>query len=247
MNVDVRNYISLYHQGVPLNQVKLPDPDDNYIIFRNSNVDIRIIDRDANLHLLVDRDKFGSLSNFLKDTSEYSHRYFYMVPIQTPKGTIVGFILRTVYGKSYMTIGNSFEDRMKQVPFMFGWFKDFLCYDREEKRLPIVVCEGPKDCMVLKKIYPYTLSNNTSSMGVNLEILRQISTDFVLVYDNDETGHTEMKKDKKILLNNGCFCDTTHVPDGYKDVSELVFDKVEFKKFGNSLLKKINDIHYHLC
>lgn len=247
MKINVLNYISLYHQGIPLSQAKIPNPDDNFIIFKNSGIDIRIVDRDKNLRMLVDKDKFGSIENFLKDTEEYSHRYFYMIPLQTPKGTIVGFILRTVFGKSYVTISNSFEDRTKQVSFMFGWYKDFLRYDKEPKRLPIVVCEGSKDCMVLKKIYPYVLSNNTSSLGVNLEVLKQISNDFVLVYDNDEAGISGMEKDKYLLLREGCYCDTTHVPDGYKDACDLFANKEEFRKFGNSLLKKINDIHYHVC
>ena len=245
MKNDIKDYIDLYNCGSSLNKIELPKSDEHYAIFKNSNVDIRIVDREANLRMLVDVDKFSSLSDFLKDTEEFSHRYFYMIPVQTPTGTIVGFILRTVYGKSYITISNSFVERVKYVPFMFGWYKDFLAYDKETKRLPIVICEGPKDCMVLKKIYPYTLSNNTSSLGVNLEVLKQISNDFILVYDNDEAGIDGMKKDKKLLLNQRCFCDTFHTPDGFKDVSKLVFHKEKFREFGNTLLKKINSIYLH--
>ena len=94
--VDISAYIDLYNTGVSLSRVKLPNPDENYFIFKHSNVDIRIIDRDKNLGLLVQKDKFYSIEKFLGDTEETSHRYFYMIPLQTPIGTIVGFILRTV-------------------------------------------------------------------------------------------------------------------------------------------------------
>lgn len=240
--VDINAYIDLYNTGVSLSRVKLPNPDENYFIFKHSNVDIRIIDRDKNLGLLVQKDKFYSIEKFLGDTEETSHRYFYMIPLQTPIGTIVGFILRTVYGKAYQTVCRDFPSRAEQVPIMYGWYKDFVDYNKEDKRLPIVICEGPKDCMVLKKIYKYTLSNNTSSLGTNLDVLRQITNDFVLVYDNDEPGLRGMEKDRNRLEQKLCYCTTYHVPDGYKDVSDLVHNKEDFQYFARKLLTKIKKL-----
>ena len=242
--VDINAYIELYNTGISLSKVKLPNPDENYKIFKSSNVDIRVVDRDKNLNILVDRNKFSSIEKFLGDTEEFSHRYFYMIPVQTPSGTITGFILRTVYGKAYQTVCKDFSSRIHQVPLMFGWYKDFVDYNNEAKRLPIVICEGPKDCMVLKKIYKYTLSNNTSSLGTNLEVLRQITNDFVLVYDNDETGIGSMGKDRYKLSNLLCCCETYHVPNGYKDVSELIKNKDDFYRFGRKLLTKIKKLQY---
>lgn len=240
--VDISAYIDLYNTGYPLTKVKLPNPDENYRIFRSSNVDIRVVDRDKNLGFLFTGSKFKSIEKFLGDTSDASHRYFYMIPVQTPVGTIVGFILRSVYGKAYQTVGKDFENRVHQVPLMFGWYKDFIDYNNEDKRLPIVVCEGPKDCMVLKKIYRYTLSNNTSSLGANLDVLRQITNDFVLVYDNDETGLSKMKKDQNILESKLCYCTTYHVPEGFKDVSELTKDREAFKEFARKLLIRVKKL-----
>ena len=131
---------------------------------------------------------------------------------------------------------------VQQVPIMYGWYKDFVDYNKEDKRLPIVICEGPKDCMVLKKIYKYTLSNNTSSLGTNLDVLRQITNDFVLVYDNDEPGLRGMEKDRNRLEQKLCYCTTYHVPDGYKDVSDLVHNKEDFKYFARKLLTKIKKL-----
>ena len=244
--IDINNYIALYNLAKPISKVKLPVEDETFKVFKASNVDVRILDRDKYLRIILDTEKYGSIQNFLKDTPENSHRFFYMVPVQTPSGTIVGFILRTVFDKSYMTISNSFEDRTSYVPFMFGWFKDFVRYNKEEKRLPIVVREGPKDCIALKKIYPYTLSANTDSLGVNVDILKQITNDILLVYDNDEPGKRSMQKDKKILVNPWVNCDTFHVPDGYKDVPALLAkDKDEFKRSGKSLSNRVKKLHLH--
>lgn len=241
----IQDYIELYELARPISKVKLPVKDETFKVFKASNVEVRIFDREKHLRLILDQEKYSSIQNFLKDTETATHRFFYMVPVQTPTGTIVGFILRTVFDKSYVTITDAFCDRVKYVPFMFGWYKDFVEYNKKSKRLPIVVCEGPKDCIALKKIYPYVLSANTDSLGVNVEVLKQITNDILLVYDNDESGIRGMKKDQKILVNQWVNCDTFHVPDGFKDVSELIFHKQEFKEFGKRLLNKIKKLHYH--
>ena len=248
----IENYIELYNLAIPISKIKAPVQDkssstyETYTVLKLSKAEVRVFDRDKHMQLLLDQDKYFSIQNFLKDEVDISHRFFYMIPVQTPKGTIVGFILRTVFGKSYMTISNSFEDRVKSVPFMFGWYKDFARYNKEDKRLPIVVCEGSKDCIALKKIYPYTLSTNTDSLGTNIEVLKQITNDILLVYDNDESGLKGMKKDQKKLLNQWVNCDTFYAPDGYKDVASLlVNDREAFTKFGKCFFKRIKKLHLH--
>ena len=235
-------YIRLYESGTSLSKLSLPTKDqstlDTFQVFKSSKVDVRIIDRDKNLDLILG---LVSISNFVKDTANYSHRFFYMVPLQTPKGTIVGFILRTVFGKLYHTVSRNFSDSSKQVPIMFGWYKDFLNYN---SKYPIVVCEGAKDCITLKKIYPYVLSNNTSSLGLNLEIVKPLTKYFVLIYDNDETGLPSMTRDRRnIFYNSDCIVSTMHTPDGYKDTAELFRkDLPAFKSFGRKLLNNIKNI-----
>ena len=143
-----------------------------------------------------------------------------MIPIMTIKETIVGFILRGVLDKEYTTISRDFNEVKNKVPLMFGFNKDFLRLDKNSKSYPLIICEGCKDCMVLQKYYPFVLSNNTSSMGLNAEVLSNISNKFLLAYDNDEAGIKGMEKDKKILRNKGFFVDTLNIKDGFKDCAD---------------------------
>ena len=126
-----------------------------------------------------------------------------MIPVTTVKETIVGFILRGVLKSDYATISREFSENGKRVPLMFGFNKKFESFENYGTCPPIVICEGSKDCIFLKQFYPFTVAINTSSMGLNAQVLINLSNKFVLAYDNDKAGQEGIKRDKRTLRNLG--------------------------------------------
>ena len=217
MSTNVRDsfedYIDLYNISRPIKELS-PLKNQTYMIFSQSNYDIRVFDR---------RECFGKLTYLSKINHfvEGVGDFFYIIPMQTIKGTIVGFIYRKVLSSEYASIlKNNLEplNDFVKVPIMFG-FKDFNRYD-EAKQLPIVVCEGIKDALVLKRIYPFVLSNNTNRMGLSSYILRNITHRFIISYDNDNAGSDGYKSDKKTLNMMGAYAVRFKIPPDYKDVSD---------------------------
>lgn len=238
-NID--EYIALHKSGIPLNRVK-PIACQTFNTLKNSNVDIRIIDRDKNLGRLY---KLGQLGQFSKDTVEHSHRYFYSIPLQTVTGTIVGFIYRTVYGKAYTTVSRSFNNKECKVPIMFGFYKDFENFDQFEHSKPIIVCEGLKDCITLKKIYPYVLSNNTSHMGMNLQVLSNLTNKFILIYDNDKAGQDGTQEDiSKLQQRKNCNVIGMKINQGYKDITDVSENADYFDRIKRDILENIRKLEH---
>jgi len=238
MSNDVfEKYVSLYNRGVSIKRIN-PLNNETYRILSSSNIDVRIIDRDQHL---ADISMLTSLTMMVKDTEEYSGRFFYAIPVQTIKGTIVGFIFRSVFGKHYVTVNREFEDRSKKLPFMFGFYDSFKDFDSYSECKPIVVCEGLKDCIALKKVYPYVLANNTSSMGINLQVLSNITDKFILIYDNDEAGQEGMNTDIKNINEMRYTVIKVHPNIRYKDCAEC-YDKSkeDFNAFAQELKSKID-------
>ena len=230
-------YINLYNIGLPLREFK-PVNNQTYKVLSMSNIDIRVISRKDNYSILVSPSIADDIKVFLRHSSDY----FYMIPIQTPKGTIVGFIFRSVFGRRYHTYYRKFKSLENKSPFMFGFYKDFSKWDRLSKTYPIVICEGLKDCILLKKIYPFVLSNNGASLGTNIYTLRNLTNKFILVYDNDKTGAINNEADKSKLQKLGCFVDIMKYDEvlGVKDLSDCIKDMSLLKRFKNRLISKIN-------
>ena len=182
------------------------------------------------------------LRNFTKDTSEHSHRYFYSIPLQTVKGTIVGFIYRTVFGKAYTTVSRTFSNKENKVPLMFGFYKDFEDYDNNDRCKPIIICEGLKDCITLKRIYPYVLSNNTSHMGLNLQVLSNITNKFILIYDNDKAGTDGMLEDIGKAQKMKYDIIRMKISHGYKDITDCAENTEYFQKLKENLLYSISKL-----
>jgi len=236
--VDITEYIELHKNGIPISKVRTID-NQTFHVLRDCGIDVRIIDRDKNLTRLY---SMGSLMTFSKDTKEYSHRFFYSIPLQTVSGTIVGFIYRTVFDKSYTTITRTFKDKDHKVPIMFGFYKDFENYDENETCKPIIVCEGLKDCITLKKIYPYVLSNNTSHMGINLQVLSNLTNKFILIYDNDKAGEDGTAMDISNVQKMKYDVIEMNISDGYKDITDLSENPERFKRLKDSLLHHIEQL-----
>lgn len=228
------DYINLYEMSKPIKELS-PLKNQTYKVFSESDYDIRVFDR---------RECFEKLSYLSKIAHfiEGSGDFFYILPIQTVKGSLVGFIYRKVLSSDYASIiKNSIElpinSEFVKVPTMFG-FRDFNRYD-EAKQLPIVVCEGIKDALVLKKIYPFVLSNNTNRMGLSSYVLRNITHRFLISYDNDEAGNEGYESDKETLNRTGAYAVRLKIPSQYKDIADWYFDKGIYP-IRDELVNKIN-------
>lgn len=217
--VNIEDYIKLYNEGLKLTQIK-PLKNQTYKIFRKSGLDIRIVKRDKT---------YGNASAFQKIKHfTVDNEYFYMIPVTTVKETIVGFILRGVTRSDYSTVSREFSENGKRVPLMFGFNKKFESFDNHDTCPPIVICEGSKDCIFLKQFYPYTVAINTSSMGLNAQVLINLSNKFVLAYDNDKAGQDGIARDKRTLRSLGA------------QVTSLELDQSK-DEYGNFLIKDCSD------
>lgn len=244
------NYIKLHESGKNIREMS-PLKNPTYRVLVKSNIDIRVIDRDSVYSLVTgSRTNDGyirgceKLSFFLLDKKNVSHRYFYSIPIQTPSGEYVGFIYRTLFDKAYASVFRPFSDKNKKVPYMFGFFKDFQQFNRHTKCMPIVVCEGAKDAIMLKQFYPYTLSNNTSSLGMSSHVLANITDKILLAYDNDDTGRECIASDRKYLTRLGCSVDVLKYHDGFKDMADYIDHPQELREIRSQLKNKLNGLIY---
>ena len=236
--VNIQDYIDLYNQGISLKGIK-PLKNQTYKLFLESGLDIRIVHRSKTYSNVS---AFSKIKYFLK-----ANDYFYMIPVTTVKGTIVGFIVRGVLKSDYNTVSRSFSSYEAKVPLMFGFDKNFLKYDaisqKKGRCYPIIVCEGSKDCIMLKRIYPYVLANNTSSLGINAQILRNITDSFLLAYDNDKAGAEGIEKDKKVLRNLGAYVESIKLHDGFKDCADYLEHPQEFEELKKQVRRKLKSLY----
>ena len=236
--VNIQDYIDLYNRGIKLDGIK-PLNNQTYKLFKESGLDIRIIQRSMTYS---NARAYSKIKYFVK-----GNEYFYMIPVTTVKGTIVGFIVRGVLKSDYNTVSRTFSSYETKVPLMFGFDKKFLNYDRQAEKnnkcYPIIVCEGSKDCMMLKKIYPYVLANNTSSMGLNAQILRNISDSFLLAYDNDQAGAEGIEKDKRILRGLGAYVESIKLHNGFKDCADYLGHPKEFEELKTQIKRKLKSLY----
>ena len=239
--VNIQDYIDLYNNGLKLTQIK-PLKNQTYRIFKDSGLDIRIIHRDKTYENVM---AFQKIKHFT-----VNNEYFYMIPVTTVKETIVGFILRGVTKSDYSTVSREFNDKEKKVPLMFGFNKKFEKFDSYESCPPIVVCEGSKDCIFLRKFYPFTIAVNTSSMGLNAQVLINITNKFVLAYDNDGAGQEGIKRDKRTLRSLGAQVvsldlDSTKDENGkpiFKDCSDYLGHPNKIGKLKEELYYKLRKV-----
>jgi hypothetical protein len=240
--VNIEDYIELYNKGLKLSQIK-PLKNQTYKIFKASGIDIRVVKRDKTYENAM---AFQKIKHFT-----VNNEYFYMIPVTTVKETIVGFILRGVTKSDYATVSREFSDNGKRVPLMFGFNEKFKSFDSHETCPPIVICEGSKDCIFLKQFYPYTVAINTSSMGLNAQVLINLSNKFVLAYDNDKAGQEGIKRDKRTFRSLGAQVVSIEL-DGskdengkplFKDCSDYLRHPDKIEKLKEELFYKIKRVN----
>lgn len=232
--VNILDYIALYEEGTPLSSIK-PLNNQTYNIFKEKE-DIRVVDRNKNYQLLS---PLKAIEHFTKDKKGKSSNYFYMIPIRTVKNTIVGFIFRNVFHHDYASVYQTFSDSNHKVPFMYGFDTTFKKLENFTKCLPLIICESAKDCIFLKKFYPYVLANNTNYLGLNAYILRNLTNKYLLVYDNDKGGIEGTKNDKEVLRSLGCIVDSIELDEGFKDCSDYYNKTAQTLKLKQKILNKL--------
>ena len=236
--VDIQDYIELYNNGLKLSQIK-PLKNQTYKIFKASGIDIRIVKRDKTYENV---EAFQKIKHFT-----VNNEYFYMIPVTTVKETIVGFILRGVLQSDYATVSREFSDNGKRVPLMFGFNKKFESFDNYKTCPPIVICEGSKDCIFLKQFYPYTVAINTSSMGLNAQVLINLSNKFVLAYDNDKAGQDGIDRDKRTLRSLGAQVVSLELDKSRDENNKfLIKDCSDYIKYPNKINKLKEELQYKL-
>lgn len=232
--VNIADYIKLYEVGIGLDRIK-PLKNQTYRLFKESGEDIRIVNRSQAYQ--INPLAFTKVQYFMQD-----NEYFYMIPVTTIKGTIVGFILRGVLRSDYSTVSREFNDVKLKVPLMYGFNKAFEDFDKSRKCFPIIVCEGSKDCIFLKRLYPYVLANNTSSMGLNSQVLINLSNKFILAYDNDRAGQEGIERDKKILRNLGAQVVDLELDRNVKDCADYLDHPDKLGKLKEEIEYKIRRV-----
>ena len=236
--VNIQDYIKLYEEGLKLDQIK-PLKNQTYKIFKASGMDIRIVKRDKTYE---DVEAFQKIKHFT-----VNNEYFYMIPVTTVKETIVGFILRGVLNSDYATVSREFSENSKRVPLMFGFNKKFESFDNYETCPPIVICEGSKDCIFLKQFYPYTVAINTSSMGLNAQVLINLSNKFILAYDNDRAGQDGIERDKRTLRSLGAQVTNLELDRAKNEEGKfLIKDCSDYIKYPNKIPKLKEELQYKL-
>lgn len=159
---------------------------------------------------------FPELLDIIPVVQEYfkyfrDNPYSYLIPCDNYDGTTYGYVMRSVTGKEYRSV---FNPGIEIQP-TFGWydFKDF------KKGTPIVLTEGVKDCLAIKRYYPHCLAllscKTSNQIG---ELLSKVFTKKVLIgFDNDydkekNAGSIAFKAAAKALAEHGINCHKLEVP-----------------------------------
>lgn len=139
--------------------------------------------------------KLGQTSKMLSlipKQKQYYHFFqkndlFWMIPIELPDCSIIGFILKNFVGeKSYLNV--SFSD--------FHTFFGLYDFNDFKKQSLIILTEGSKDSLFVKQYYKYTLALTTSGLtSTTLAIVKSLTNKILLLYDNDDTGYLKVNSD----------------------------------------------------
>ena len=94
----------------------------------------------------------------------------------------------------------------------------------------------------MKQFYPYTVSINTSSMGLNAYVLINLSNKFVLAYDNDKAGQEGIERDKKVLRNLGAQVVSLELDNNLKDCAQYLDYPEKIPKLKEELYYKLKRV-----
>lgn len=216
----IEKFIKLYNASQPIQDISCNTKD--YKIFKE-NPDIRFCNSLENIRFVPTGSDslIQSLQGFMSDNP-----YFWMIPLHTASQKIFGFVLKSYTSKQYRNVYAS-----DHISCFYGW-KDFQDF---KKDYPIILCEGVKDCIVLKRTYSYSLACLTSGLsGVDdFDIIKKLTNKVILCYDNDSTGKFSTERDFQKLLKLGC--KVNKVFYNAKDPGDLFNNQVGLSIMNNSI------------
>lgn len=184
----LKQFINLYKKCTPVNRLtKVQNEEFRVFSLKNKGLPISFGNSKKLLELIPQRE---GLYDFWRQ-----NEYFWIIPMEIFPNQVYGFTVRG-YEKSY----NVFR-MTSNLPVLFGLY-DFEDFDFN--RQPLILCEGIKDSLVLKTIYPYTIALNTAGLTTNsLNFIKAMTKRVILIYDNDKAGTEASIRDIEALRNEG--------------------------------------------
>lgn len=201
----LKQFIELYKQCKDINKLfKINNEEKSIFKLKSKGMPIRFGCTKKLLDYIPERE---GLYNFWQE-----NKYFWIIPLEIKPNEVYGFMVRG-YEKSY----NIFR-LTNDLPVIYGLydFEDFEFGDQ-----PLILTEGVKDALVLKTLYPYTLSLNTAGLTISsFQFIKALTNNFILIYDNDKPGIEATERDKETLKNEGC--KVISIIPNFKDVGKYI-------------------------
>lgn len=167
----IEEFNEFYRHLVPVSKLKPINSEEYHLFTKKTGLPVVIGSSRKHLEFIPLEKTYYS---FFQDVD-----IFWMVPVDTPSGKVLGYVLRSKTGKVYRTVVG------KGPQLMFGWhrFKDF------KKGDIIVVTEGVKDSEYLSRFYPHVISALTSTPSIeSIQLLATLTSRILIALDCDETG-----------------------------------------------------------
>jgi DNA primase len=145
-----------------------------------------------------------------------------MFPIFDTLGNVVGFTGRTLSDEiqpKYLNTPESIVFHKSRIIYGLNFAKDEI----KEKKCAIVL-EGQMDVVLshIAGVNNVVASSGTALTAKHLEILSRYAPKIALCFDTDKAGITAQEKAIMIGLENDISTDVIIMPEGYKDVGEIV-------------------------
>ena len=209
---NLKQFIELYKQCKEVSRLTKVNNEEKRVFSLKKGLPIKFGCSKKLLDYIPERE---ALYNFWK-----TNKYFWIIPLEVLPNKVYGFIIRG-YEKSYSVFRLT-----NNLPVLFGLY-DFENIDFNSPP-PIILTEGVKDALVLKTLYPYTLSLNTAGLTKNsIQIISSLSNKFILIYDNDDPGKEASERDIKILRELGC--KAVNIIPSYKDAGKYIDNPIQLK------------------
>ena len=139
-------------------------------------------------------------------------------------GYVVGVVLRSLKKKAFLVYGH---------PTLYGLGR---LHPNFTYGMPIVVCEGAIDCDIISRIYPNSVAMLTSALStLQKELLKRLTNNIILLYDNDERGRQNTRMDYYNLKKMGFNVATLSQHNLVKDPGDM-YDMKLFDEFNYNIV-----------
>lgn len=173
-------------------------------------------------------EKFGFIYPKINNLVSFSHGHFsdhnLILPFKDMYGNVISILGRTILSEQERE-----EKELQKYKYTFGSNKEFylfglnLAKDNIIKKDYAICVEGQFDCISahINGITNTIAVGSASLSRYHLFQLRRYTNNIVLMFDNDEAGKLGKDKAKKKYSNYANIVSIS-IPDGYKDIDELL-------------------------